>query len=211
MLTDLRVTAARLDRVVASGAVRSSAAGRPLPLNLGALDAAARLRRAAGRWVAADAGRIARQPWGPGFYARLGDALAVAGQVVDLPLEWVHHGACGSVFEGVVCEQELFAEQGATNVYCEVCGTYWDLNARREHAISTAWDVLAPAGLAITAVNSQGLSVKPKDIENWVRLGHLGQLCDVATRRVVYRIADVYAVAARMAARRRKHREHARA
>lgn len=206
MLRDLGVTAARQDRVVRSGPRVRGTTEAPLPVNMVAVDAAVSLALAAGSWKPHDAVMIGRQDWGPGYLAQLEDAMHTASEVVDLPRELVHLGACGNVFNDVACEQELFAPEGDASVHCECCGHTWDVRARQEAKISTAWDVLAPARVVVKALESQGVRITPKHLENWSALNHVTPLCDLATRRVVYRVADVYAVAQRMAARRRPRR-----
>lgn len=205
MLVDLGVTAARQDRVTAGGP-RARSSGRPLPVNMAAVEAGVGLALAAGSWKPHQASMIGRQAWGPAYLASLEDAMHAASEIVDLPKELVHLGACGNVFNEVACEQELFIPEGDAYVHCECCGHTWDVRARQEAKISTAWDVLAPARVVVKALSSQGVHITPKHLENWSALEHVTPLCDLRTRRVVYRVADVYAVAQRMAARRRTRR-----
>lgn len=205
MLRELGVTAARQDRVAAPGP-RASSSGRPLPVNLVAVDAAVTLALAAGSWQPKDAGMIGAQEWGPGYLEQLEGAMHNATEIVDLPKELIHLGACGNVFNDVACEQELFVPEGDASVHCECCGTTWDVRGRRAEKISTAWNVLAPARTVVKALASQGVHITPKHLENWAALWHVAPVCDLKSRRVVYRVADVYAVAQRMAARRRPRR-----
>lgn len=200
------MTAARQDCVVRAGPRVGGTTETPLPVNMAAVQAGVNLALAAGRWKPHDAPYIGRQLWGPEYLAQLEDAMHSASEIVDLPRELVHLGACGFVFNGVACEQELFAPEGDASVHCECCGHTWDVRARMEAKISTAWDVLAPAKVVVKALESQGVRITPKHLENWAALNHVTPLCDLATRRVVYRVADVYAVAQRMAARRRPRR-----
>lgn len=205
MLQDLGVTASRQDRVTVAGP-RASSSGRPLPVNLAAVEAGVNLAMAAGTWKPKHASWIGQQLWGPGYLAELEGAMYKAAEIVDLPRELIHLGACGNVFNEVACEQELFVPEGDASVHCECCGHVWDVRSRLAAKISTAWDVLAPARVVVKALESQGVRITPKHLENWSALNHVTPLCDLATRRVVYRVADVYAVAQRMAARKRPRR-----
>lgn len=208
MLTDLRVTAARLDHV-AFTATRGGGYGRGLPMNLGAIEAAAVLSKAAGPWRSWQAKAIGAKAWAVAYLENLEAAMGSAVRVVDLPAELIHIGACGSLLENdqgepVECYQELFVTADAWNTRCEVCGVTWDVKQRREDAITSAWDVLAPAPVVVRALASQGVRITPKHLENWQRLGHIAQLCDVDTREAGYHVAEVYTVAQRMEKRRRE-------
>jgi len=206
MLRDLAVTAARQDRVVRAGPRVRGTTEKPLPVNMVAVDAAVQLALAAGSWQPSQAVMIGGQEWGPGYLEQLEGAMHAATDIVDLPKELIHLGACGTVFEGITCEQELFVPEGDSSVHCEVCGTTWDVRGRRAEKISTAWNVLAPARVVVKALASQGVHITVKHLENWAALEHVTPVCDLKSRRVVYRVADVYAVAQRMAARRRPRR-----
>lgn len=206
MLGDLRVTAARLDRVVVAGPRVVGSSERPSPVNFNAVRAAKQLAKVVGHWRPRQARYIGGQPWGPAYLEELQEAMNEASAVIDLPQDWIHLGACGNIVDGIPCPQELFIPEGDSSVHCDVCGHYWDVRRRRAAAISSAWDVLAPARTVVGALASQGVRITPKHLENWAMLGHVTPLCDIATKRVVYRVADVHAVALRMEARRRDKR-----
>lgn len=207
LLKDLRVTAARLDHV-AFTATRGGGYGRGLPMNLGAIEAAAALSKAVGPWRWGQARLIGGKPWSVSFVERLEDAVTAAVRIIDLPAELIHIGACGSIVAGtdgrpVECFQELFVTADAWNVTCECCGTTWDVAQRRENALSSAWTVVAPAPVVVRALESQGVRITPKHLENWQRLGHVAQMCDVVSRATGFVVADVFAVAQRMKNRQR--------
>lgn len=201
LLRDLWVTASRLDHVVSVSQVRSHLSGRLLPLRLEALECAAALKAAAGPWVPADAPRIAANAWGPAYHADLAAAVAAAMTMVDLPAELIHLGACGHVEAGIACEQEIFVTADTGSVMCEVCGTLWDVQARRTGKISSAWDAYAYPPVIVRALRTQGVTVTVKQIQNWVALGHLLGVDD-GKGRPLYQVAAVYAVADRMLKRR---------
>lgn len=210
LLRDLRVTAARLDHV-AFTATRGGGYGRGLPMNLEAIEAAATLAKAVGPWTAADAKHIGGKPWAVAYLETLEDATTAAVKVVDLPAELIHIGACGSLTENpddpegppVECFKELFVTADATTIRCGACFTAWDVARRREDAITNAWNVLAPAKAVVNALATQGVRITDKHLENWQRLGHVAQECDLVTQVAGYRVADVYRVARRMEDRRR--------
>lgn len=204
LLADLRVTAARLDRVVSVSSVRARVSGRPLPVNFDAVQAAADLASVARGLRPANARLIARRPDAVAVFDRVEAAVLAGLAVVDLPPELVHVGACGAVWEGQECFQELFVAADASEVACEVCGRVWGVQERRDNALRSAWNVLAPARVVVEALRSQGVMITAKSLQNWEQLGHVSRLCDVASRNCGYRVADVYVVAQRMAARRRK-------
>lgn len=177
-------------------------------MNLGAIEAAAVLSKAAGPWRSWHAKTIGAKAWAVSYVERLEEAMGAAVRVVDLPAEIIHIGACGSLLEDpdgepVECYQELFVTADTATTRCECCGVSWDVAQRRQDAISSAWDVLAPAPVVVRALASQGVRITPKHLENWQRLGHVAQLCDVDTRDAGYHVAEVYMVAQRMTERRR--------
>lgn len=204
LLADLRVTAARLDHVVSVSSVRSRVSGRPLPVNFDAVQAAAELVRAVGVWRPGNARLIARRLDAVAVFDRVEAAVLNGLAVVDLPPELVHVGACGAFWEGQECFQELFVAADASQVACEVCGRVWGVQERKDNALRSAWNVLAPARVVVEALRSQCVMITTKSLQNWEQLGHVSRLCDVESRVCGYRVADVYAVAQRMAARRRK-------
>ncbi|WP_146070251.1 hypothetical protein [Arthrobacter sp. GMC3] len=187
---------------------RGGGYGRGLPMNLEAIEAAAVLSKVVGPWQARQAKHIGGKAWAVGYLERLEEATAAAVKIVDLPAELIHIGACGSLLEDpdgvpVECYQELFVTADANTARCECCGVYWDVARRRENAITSAWNVLAPAPVVVRALATQGVRITPKHLENWQRLGHVSQQCDVETREAGYRVADVFRVAQRMTERRR--------
>ncbi|WP_018135432.1 hypothetical protein [Acaricomes phytoseiuli] len=205
LLEDLTVTMSRLDQVGVAGFRGGSGQGRVLPLRLDASKAHEELRKALGG-VSRPVRELAASSEGPAVLERLEGAVAAAVRVVDLPPEMIHIGACGKVFEGVECEQELFVTVEQASVACEVCGTLWDVSDRRSSAIRSAWKAIAPPRVIVAALQSQGVRVAVKDIENWAQLGHLSRAVDPVSGVSGFRVSEVFVVAQRMVAKRAKTR-----
>lgn len=204
LLRDLAVTMARLDQLASGVSVKVQGQSRVLPIRLDASSAAAELRRRLQITTSRPLGEWAVSDEGPSILDGLEVAVGAAIRVVDLPPELIHIGACGKIFEGVECEQELFVTADQTTITCEVCGTLWDVRDRRETAIQSAWKVIAPPKVVAEALATQGVRVTPKHIENWQRLGHLERAVDPASGVSGFRVSDVFVVARRMEARKRK-------
>ena len=211
LVADLRVTAERLDRTGKPGPIGSGSGVAALPVRLDA----SRLGAVLGRVLEGFPGPTpqrraflaARHPDGPSWAARLEDLVVKAVAVVDLPPEWIRLGMCGAEYaceDGSVvwCEQELAVPATAQELTCEVCGSWYDVAARQDERLASAWDAVAPAPVIVRALATQGVRVEVKHIENWAQLGHLGRVCDVWSRCEGFRVGDVHAVALRMAERR---------
>lgn len=209
LIRDLDITAARQDRTTPPGATIGHATGHPAPVRFDA----ARMRDLLTQHLTHTRG-ITPDMWaahesGPSYHARLEDLIQKAVALVDLPPERIHLGTCGSDMsdthgEDAICTNELTAPLGAAMVTCPDCGVSWDVKARQDQKLADAWDALANPPTIVRALETQGLTVKLKHIENWIQLGHLEAAGINDHGHPLYRISEVHAVAQRMHARRQQ-------
>lgn len=213
LVVDLRVTAEKRDRTAKPGPMGTGSKTPPLPVRLDASKLAVVLARVLAHCTGGDAkmraARAATADWGPSWHARLEDLIVKAVAIVDLPSEWIRLGTCGGMFadddrDEVPCDNELAVPAGSYEVTCEVCGTWYDVTSRQDAKLASAWDAIAAPPVIVRALATQGIRLEVKHIENWAQLGHLGRLCDLATRVEGYRVSDVHTVALWMAERRKR-------
>jgi len=213
------LTASYGERVSSSGSLHA-----PLPINDTALDAhmaldkwlmrtaleLAKVTRAplTGRdsaglssYLLAHMNTLRRQDWAGRVKGELGGLLKKCVQATLPPGERINVGACGSVFNGEACTNPLTPLKDQDQIKCRVCGTSWGVADRQRSAIGAAWDAIGAPAIVVRALKEYGVSIKPKNIENWVMLGHLTPVNTEGRKQ--YRVSDVYGVAKRMAARRK--------
>lgn len=217
------LTASYGERVSASGSLHA-----PLPINDTALDAHMALdkwlliaailvskahgsyhlpestqRNSSGysSYLLAHMNTLRRQDWAGKVKQDLEGLLKECVRATLPPGERINVGACGSIFEDETCTNPLLPLKDQDQIKCRVCGTIWDVRDRQRSAIGAAWDAIGPPAIVVRALKEYGITIKPKHIENWVMLGHLTPVNKEGRKQ--YRVADVYGVAKRMAARKK--------
>lgn len=195
MLGELATTAAKEDvlgRPGAGGGGSSAVSGVPLRLDAALLGAEIRAHlRTAQHMSLGDLAHMVSF-WAEGWEwtERAEHLLHRAVAVVDLPTDRVLVGVCD---DGT----PLSAPAGAAAVQCPNCGTAWETAERQRARIAAVGQHIAPGPVIIRALGTIGVQVKPKDLENWVRLGH------VTRHPGGVKVGEVWDTAERMATRRR--------
>lgn len=146
---------------------------------------------------------LRKRSWGPEVVHELGKVVGAGKNVLEVGGERINVGRCGYVFNDVACPEPLNPYRTQDTIKCRTCGTVWDIGERQRDAIGGAWNAIAYPPVIIRSLAAYGVKIKPKHFENWVALGHLEPVGEVAGRKQ-YRVSDVWAVANRMHARKRK-------
>lgn len=123
-------------------------------------------------------------------------AAMVAGERINV-------GECGYIQDDIVCDNPLTPYRNQRDITCKVCGTVWNVKERQRDAIGGAWLAIDFPPVIIRALADYGITIKPKDFENWVAAGHLKSAAEHNGRKQ-YRVNEVWAVARRMKERKRK-------
>jgi hypothetical protein len=190
---------------------KSSQTEAPLPLDLGASDAADELHtvltgwsgallmtgeawpydtRSLAYWLLARLDRIRQNHQTPAIYPRFRTALHAAIRVIDRLPERVPAGHCAE------CGAQLLAELGADEVTCR-CGVLTTaLRATRRERAAAA-DILGTATEISGALEQLGIRVDAGTIRTWASRGRLAQ-----RPGAVYAMSDVLALCAQRDSRR---------
>jgi hypothetical protein len=212
------------ERVASSGSLHA-----PLPINDTALDAkialdkylmrtCLELAKVAGPLSRRDSsglasyllthmGSLRTQEWAGDVEGELGKLLKKCQQANQPIGERINVGACGSVFNEVTCDNPLNPLKNQESIRCRVCGTTWDVRERQRDAIGAAWTHSATPPVIMRALAEYGMYIRPDSFKNWVKLGHLAPVGDTSPKE--YRVNEVWAVAKRMAERRKASKQAA--
>jgi hypothetical protein len=219
------LTASYGERVASSGSMHA-----PLPINDTALDAHMALDKYLMRTcldlasftgihlsrrdssglashLLANMGKLRGMDWAGDVEGELGRLLKKCQQATQPQGERINVGACGSVFEGITCDNPLNPLKFQETIKCRVCGTDWDVRERQRDAIGAAWTHSATPPIIMRALAEYGVHIRPDSFKNWVKLGHLAPVGDTSPKE--YRVNEVWAVAKRMAERRKANKQAA--
>jgi len=119
-------------------------------------------------------------------------------RIIDSTQHVVRLGAC-TTFE---CGTPLKAHEGDHETRCTTCGESYNITKYWEARALTALghdETPVRAAQAARTLSKQGVKVTPKDIENWVKWGHLTATDHDDKGRRLFRIQDVYQRALRAA------------
>lgn len=201
MLKELSTTAARLDAVKIGTSVESKTVSKhaPDPVNYSAITCADQIRKHVGALVRDDAPAIATKHWAPNFKNQLERHLAKAMTIIDREPERQHLGPCPT--QG--CGEPMNPIKGERHHHCTTCGQTIDIAEHQGRKLGAAWAVTARPPQLVPVLAALGVRVTTKNIKNWKLLGHL-QPAGQQDGHPTYTVADVYDVANRMAARRKK-------
>jgi hypothetical protein len=219
------LTASYGERVSASGSLHA-----PLPINDTALDAHMALDKYLMRtcldlasftnihlsrrdssglasYLLANMGKLRGMDWAGTVEGELSRLLKKCLQATQPQGERINVGACGSVFNEVTCDNPLNPLKFQDTIKCRVCGTDWDVRERQRDAIGAAWTHSATPPIIMRALAEYGVHIRPDSFKNWVKLGHLAPVGDTSPKE--YRVNEVWAVAKRMAERRKVKKQAA--
>lgn len=173
VLDDLDVAITKQARFTSGGGPRSNE--RPLPVNLKAADASARLVNSlttTARMIAEDNGWMMRRgdprsvsTWllhrisairlhvaGGEMVDELARLTAAAIRTMTPPPERWFAGICSMDNDGRICDADLYASAENGNITCQKCASIHDVGTRRAILLKSAEDVLATASEAARAI-----------------------------------------------------------
>ena len=194
VITDLRVTMARLDKGAASVGGGGPAGSRP-SINLDALDRYEQLRAVLTGWATQLEGRayltlvrtqdvasyllaniekVRVAEWAYDLLDELAEAMEAGRRATDRAADKISLGMCGAVFEDVTCTDTVTAVAGAAFARCRTCGTTVGVKAYQLVRIEQAWNIQASLPSILRALKQSGhLNVPQKRVEHWVQRGKL--------------------------------------
>jgi hypothetical protein len=98
------------------------------------------------------------------------------------------------------CETNLEGREGDTEVRCHACGYEYSIIHLRHQRVTQALGhdgTPLRAAQAVRYLNNKGLTITTKDVENWVKWGHLTPADHDDKGRRLYNLQDIYTRAAR--------------
>ena len=204
LIGDLNVTLAREAKQAPpsnGGGPRTEA---PLPIHLGALQAKQALEaatiafRVTSNEIAAQdvVHAVALHPDAGHTYRQIANAVTAATRVIDRQPERKRVGTCTApAFTPAggltICNQALYAVDGAETVLCESCGAEWDAHETfRAQSQSVLDRVSTPMEICAYFHKAFGLRLTDNMIRKWKKVGALTAVEETPTRRK-YRLGDV--------------------
>lgn len=199
LLAELHTTAARLDKVGASGNIESKSVSTTAPqaVNYSASLCAQELGYLVG--TIESAAWAAFNPQGPQLFNRLERSFSKGIRIIDSKPERFHLGNCPTED----CGEPMNPIKGEYEHHCKVCGETTIVEEFKGVKVRAAWDVLCPPPEAARLLTGMGVKVATRNIHDWVRREDLVSAGE-RNGAPVYRISDVYDVAQAKAARRRR-------
>lgn len=135
--------------------------------------------------------RLTAKPCVIEYAHQLPRLLDQATTLIDTPANTVRVGTCPTPH----CGTELTARENDTDTTCPTCGHTHNIHTTRLHRILQALgDNGQPvrASEAVRRFNKAGLTLTTKDVENWVRRGHLHPTTTDEHQRRLYNLTDMY-------------------
>lgn len=218
--------AQELDTMLARQAVTGERNGgrsaeKPLPIDVRASEAVARLTELLGSWVRLIVeespapprltgdrvplpalsvvlmryeGFLQAHPAGHEAISEIVLAVRKARQAIDLAPEKDYAGPCGHVDEasGAKCSQELYARRGDAIVRCRTCGTDHDVEGLRAALTTAAEDLLVTTREACGAVRTYTSGhLTPELIRKWKQRGRIVARGHDKQGRDLWRLGDL--------------------
>lgn len=122
----------------------------------------------AAAWMANVAGLLAEHPAANEMYDQITYAVDQVKATIDRFAEKIRLGPCGAVYEGIVCEEDLYGSKDKDTVRCKTCGSEHDAAARWESIRASVRESLATAAeIAGAAVTIYGQKLNVKTIRTW--------------------------------------------
>ncbi|WP_422389925.1 hypothetical protein [Arthrobacter sp. N1] len=206
MGADLQVMVMRQDRLTSGGPGRASTAP-PLPVNFHAAGGLQRLFDATrafteappaaehslymlARLAVLNLPNLLRFDELVLLANELAEAVTVARRMMDHNAPRVYTGPCGAIVEDVECFEELWAAEHDVQIHCRVCGTTWDIAARRRSALEAIAGQVETAEQISRALTSFQVQVTRDDIRYWWKKGLITRCVD-EHGRATYRVGQV--------------------
>lgn len=147
-------------------------------------------------YLFARAAWIIAQMWGDEFHRALVAHAGGMDAARDRLAPKVLLGPCTTTG----CETTLQGREGDQEVRCDVCGyTYTIVHLRHQRVTQALGHDGTPlrAAQAVRYLTNKGINVTTKDVENWVKWGHLTPTDTDDKGRRLYNLQDIYTRAAR--------------
>lgn len=199
LVTELGVTAERRDATLIGLAPESKgtgAKGSPAPVNLDAVvvrqQLVAHYRQSAG-----DATAVARQPDATRYKHQAERLTSRALQIIDKEPERQHLGPCPT------CGEPMSPIRGEYEHHCRTCGTTTIIDDYMGTRLGQAWAVTARPPRLVEVLGSLGVRVTIKQIKHWKARQQIIPAGEEGGHPT-YRVADIYDIATRMAAKRKR-------
>lgn len=152
-----------------------------------------------GSYLLANMPRLATLSWAPDLFGQLEPLVKDCENAANTDrTPRVIVGPC----ETIGCLETLNANEGDRETRCLVCTQTYDIatyRARRAHQALGHDGTPLRAAQAVRYLNSKGVKVNTKDVENWVKWGHLTETSTDDKGRRLYNIEDIYTNALRNA------------
>lgn len=139
---------------------------------------------------------IVAQLWGLDFYKAVVEHTNALDRAKDRNTPRMNLGPCTTTG----CETPLHAHEGDTETNCPTCGYTFAITTLRKYRVTEALGhdgTPLRAAQAVRYLNSKGVKVTTKDVENWVNWGHLTETGRDDKGRRLYNLQDIYTRAAR--------------
>lgn len=145
----------------------------------------------AARWMAGFPNLLASHPSAVFMHRELRERVLAARRCIDRRAARVYLGVCGAVFEGILCDEGLFAVEGRYEARCFVCGTEWRVEDRRRAMLAGLENKVAHSGNLAALVKANGVSLASSTIRNYARNGKIECVATDSKGRPLYRVGDV--------------------
>lgn len=137
------------------------------------------------RYIAANVGWLAHHREAEAAFDELEHICALVDLAIDSHPPKLYAGRCD------VCRKDIYADQGAQVVKCDVCRISYPMEERREHLLRLVADQLDTAANISAAITDLGENVTPEVIRKWAERGRLIAKGKDHRGRPTYRVGDV--------------------
>jgi hypothetical protein len=156
-------------------------------------------------WLLTHIGWTRTHPLAGQLADEIGFAVAEVRRTIDRPADRIYAGPCWADVNGQQCGTDLYGKPAARVITCPVCGTDYDVTARRDWLLAAVDDMLMAAPeIARALPDLLGYPLTPSVIRQMVfRRQIVAHGLDWQGRQT-YRVGDVVAVITERAARQAK-------
>lgn len=134
---------------------------------------------------------LAHHDTGPDAYSEIVAAVNNIRRTIDIAPDVRFIGPCGSVVEGVVCTETLYAIEGSDTVRCRTCATTWDIAERNLNILASAEHVAQTITVLTRSFALQGIALDTDRLGKWAARGYLKPAGVGPRKRPTYIVAHV--------------------
>lgn len=218
-LEDGEITAAKEDVMGGGGGSPSAADGSAAPINLDAAEKLRELQETVHTWarmVLEDDQTPGLQNVEPVTYLKISvediikrddagemlDELTRATRrlqrAVDRPPEKISLGRCGSVYEGVACDDQIITRKGDIEARCRTCGATYNVAEVQASHVSEAWHQFETLTVVVRSLRLTGFRITERSAQRWVKDGELIPTRHRDDGTPIYTLAEVRRFALKM-------------